>query len=197
MTKALSGREWVGLRVEITKLHSYRRGSWKPTPGRWLTLAREHTFDDLASAISIAFGRYDALPTNSWKLPDAVAARMIAGRDKAWREEDGACYEGYDESGEPRELDLSDVRVLDTVPPKRIFRFFYRSDPSAFEWEHACLADRALPSEIAERFDAEWPILPVAFRGWGWVPDANEDLWDTLPEGTGPHGSWRPSTRRR
>jgi hypothetical protein len=88
------------------------------------------------------------------------------------------------------------VPVLAIVPSRRKFLYLYEPENNE-PWEHACLIDRALPVAIAERMDERWPVPPTAFRGWGWIPDANERLWDTLPEGTGPYGSWRPTTRGR
>src|SRR5258708_1629369 len=63
-------RTWLAIKVELVE---GRGGYLWPRPGRVFAAARSHTFAQLATAIDLAFGRWDLAPLHGFRLSDGTS----------------------------------------------------------------------------------------------------------------------------
>jgi hypothetical protein len=140
-------RTWLSLTVELVEGAGFR--FW-PRPGRVFAVGRTHTFEQLATAIDVSFGRWDL--AHLWQF-ELSGHTYVAPEHPEW------------ESGES-----------DTVLPagSRLSRlaagdeFVYEFDLGD-AWLHICRVgeSRIDPAELL----GEVPEEPTAYDGWGILPD--------------------------
>jgi hypothetical protein len=133
--------------VELVEGAGYR--FW-PRPGRVFAAARTHSFAQLATAIDVSFGRWDLSHLWQFELAGNV---FVAPEDPEW------------ESGESDTVlnansSLSRLAVADV--------FVYQFDLGD-SWLHICRVaeGRIDPQETL----GDAPPEPVAYDGWGILPD--------------------------
>ena len=144
-------RTWLSIRVDLV---SGRGEDFWPRPGRVFAAARSHRFSQLADAIDNAFARWDRSHLHKFELADG---RVI---------------------GQP-EFDDFDVELLDGGATKLSTlslgeQFVYEFD-FGDSWIHFCTVG-------PERIDPESelgmaPRSPLAYWGWGAIPDQYGRRW--------------------
>ena len=163
-------RTWLSIRVDL--IHGGGQNLW-PRPGRVFAARRTHTFLQLGEAIDTAFARWDRSHLTLFRLPDE---HELYG-PIAWEDPpENATFAG--------DVKLSRLAGGD--------QFTYTFDMGD-DWTHLCTV-------AAERVD---PLLtlgiipddPLAFWGWGQIPDQygrlSED--DEQPAGPDPEMQDLPS----
>jgi hypothetical protein len=140
-------RTWLSLTVELVEGAGYR--FW-PRPARVFAASRTHTFSQLATAIDVSFGRWDLSHLWQFELAGYV---YVAPAEPGW-----------DSGGNDKVLHgdsrLSRLAVGD--------EFVYQFDPGD-AWLHIC---RVAESRIdPEETLGDAPAEPVAYDGWGIIPD--------------------------
>lgn len=146
-------RTWLSIRVDLVE----GRGEhlW-PRPGRIFAAARSHTFAALATAIDDAFARWDRAHLHEFRLADGTRLTTPYGDD--------------DEMGpalDDRRTNLSRLRPSE--------QFLYTFDLGD-DWTTLCTVG-------PERIDPEeelgiMPDVPLAYWGWGTIPDQYGRRWD-------------------
>ncbi|GMU80038.1 MAG: hypothetical protein AMXMBFR46_28260 [Acidimicrobiia bacterium] len=178
-------KTWLSIRVDL--VHGRGEDFW-PRPGRILTAARSHTFQQLADAINLAFGRWDFSHLSEFVVGDGT---RISHADPL--------YDAPEDTVEIRTAKLSQLRLGDQLA--YTFDFGDR-------WQHLCTVgpERVDPYEVY----GTQPHRPVPYWGWGPLPDqygrrwAEDDLESPVPPD--PQGSdlppilpewrWRQEHRR-
>ncbi|NMH97961.1 IS1096 element passenger TnpR family protein [Pseudonocardia acidicola] len=151
-------RTWLSIRVDLVE----GRGiCFWPRPGRVFAAARRHSFADLAGAIDAAFARWDPSHLHLFTLADGT----LLGSD----------------GDQP----LDGVFRSDRSKLSRLTggeRFAYTFDLGD-DWNHLC----TVAEQGVDPFDVLGiqPRQPLAFDGWGDVPDQYGRRWDDDP-GDGP-----------
>lgn len=140
-------RTWLSLTVELVEGAGFR--FW-PRPGRVFAVGRKHTFEQLATAIDVSFGRWDLSHLWQFELPGHI---YVAPEHPDW------------ESGE------SDTVLTATSRLSRLVagdEFVYEFDLGD-SWLHICRVAEARidPSEVL----GDVPAEPTAYDGWGILPD--------------------------
>jgi hypothetical protein len=71
-------RTWLSIRVELV---SGRGADYWPRPGRSFVAARSHSFAQLATAVDLAFARWDLAHPHMFTLADgATVSPLVVGR---------------------------------------------------------------------------------------------------------------------
>ncbi len=148
-------RSWLSIRVELVEGRGERL--W-PRPGRIFAAARRHTFADLATAIDDAFARWDRAHLHEFHLADGTRLTTPYGE------------EDEDELGPS--LDDRQTRLSRLGPGEQFLYTFDLGD----DWAHLCTVgpERIDPDE-ALGFE---PDVPLAYWGWGAMPDQYGRRWD-------------------
>jgi len=146
-------RTWLSIRVDLVEGRGERL--W-PRPGRILAAARSHTFAALATAIDDAFARWDRAHLHEFRLADGTRLTAPYGDD--------------DELGpslDDRRTTLSRLR-----PDEQFLYTFDLGD----DWTHLCTVgpERVDPLETLGIV----PDVPLAYWGWGAMPDQYGRRWD-------------------
>jgi hypothetical protein len=137
-----------------------------------------HTFAHLAQAINHAFARWDLSHLSLFTLADY---RTITDP------ETGTEVESTDVGiMPPRSEDLTSTMVMDTVRPGEHFRYVFDLGD---QWTHRCTVAEDL-IDPREEYGIV-PASPVAFWGWGDIPDQYGRGW------ADDDGSNRPPRRPR
>lgn len=147
---------WLAIRVEL--LGGGAAGTLWPPPGRDFAVNPAHTFAELAAAIDDAFARWDRAHLHLFDLPDG---RLVA--DQVYLDED---------PGDPPALADHIHRVGDVLTPGQEFRYTFDLGDN---WAHRCTVTAGGLDPI-DTLGIE-PDKPLAFFGWGIVPDQYGRLW--------------------
>lgn len=127
-----------------------------PRPGRIMAAARRHTFRELATAIDDAFARWDRAHLHQFWLGDGTRVTQP------------------DPDFEPDEQQRDSHRLtLSCLKPGE--RFAYEFD-FGDGWLHLCTVGelRIDPEEALGII----PACPLAYWGWGVIPDQYGRRWD-------------------
>jgi hypothetical protein len=139
-------RTWLQIRVELLGGMGIE---CDPPPGRVFAVAPSLTFERLAEAINVAFGRWDLSHLHVFELADG---RQI----------------GFADSDSPEDgwIDHGTVRVGSELAPGDELSFTFDLGD---DWQHRCqiLQEKIDPREHF----GEVPREPVILWGWGWLPD--------------------------
>jgi hypothetical protein len=148
-------RTWMSIRVDLVEGHGEQ---YWPRPGRIFAAARSHTFKELADAIDGAFARWDRAHLQEFTLADRT---RLCLPDPDW-EIDGTVTEDY------RRVRLSRLRPGE--------QFVYVFDLGDY-WAHLCTVgpQRIDPVETLGILPGE----PLAYFGWGDIPDQYRRRWDS------------------
>jgi hypothetical protein len=148
-------RSWLSVRVELVEGRGERL--W-PRPGRIFAAARRHTFADLAVAIDDAFARWDRAHLHEFRLADGTRLTTPYGE------------KDEDELGPS--LDDRRTRLSRLAPGEQFLYTFDLGD----DWTHLCTVgpERIDPYEAL----GFGPDVPLAYWGWGAMPDQYGRRWD-------------------
>ena len=140
-------RTWLSLTVELVEGAGFR--FW-PRPGRVFAVGRRHTFEQLATAIDVSFGRWDLSHLWQFELPGHV---FVAPEHPDW------------ESGESDTVLPSTSRLSRLVAGDEFVYEFDLGDSGL----HICRVAEARidPAEAL----GDVPEEPTAYDGWGILPD--------------------------
>ena len=148
-------RTWLSIRVDLVEgMHAHEL--W-PRPGRNLLARPGMTFRMLADAINDAFARWDRSHLHAFTLADGTRI-SIRGP--------------WDEPDDDYELDDTKT-TLSRLQLGEQFTFEFDFGDS---WMHLCTVaeEKVDPHEVY----GETPDRPVAYWGWGWIPDQYGRRWD-------------------
>lgn len=146
-------RTWLSIRVDLVEGGGNRL--W-PRPGRIFAAARSQTFVALSTAIDDAFARWDRAHLHEFELADGTRLTTPYG---------------YEDDLGPS---LDDRRTkLSRLRPDEQFLYTFDLGDS---WTHLCTVG-------PERIDPEvqlgiMPKVPLAYWGWGTIPDQYGRRWD-------------------
>lgn len=140
-------RTWLSVTVELVEGGGFR--FW-PRPGRVFAVGRTHTFEQLATAIDVSFGRWDLSHLWQFELSGHV---YVAPEDSDWEST-------ASETVLPGSSRLSRLTAGD--------EFVYEFDLGD-SWLHVCrvAGGRIDPAEMLGGVPPE----PAAYDGWGILPD--------------------------
>jgi hypothetical protein len=138
-------RTWLTIRVELL---SGLNAECDPTPGRVFLVGPRHTFQQLARAINVGFGRWDHSHLYDFELADGT---VVGFPDEDFGEDDV--------------LDHATTKVFDRVGLRD--RFGYRFD-FGDDWIRECIVDatKVDPVDVS----GEPTVEPVPIFGWGTIP---------------------------
>jgi hypothetical protein len=138
-------RTWLSLTVELVEGGGFR--FW-PRPGRVFAVGRKHTFEQLALAIDVSFGRWDLSHLWQFELEGQV---FVAPEHPDW---------------EGSEKVLAASSRLSRLVSGDAFVYEFDLGDS---WVHICRVaeGRIDPVETL----GEVPEEPTAYDGWGILPD--------------------------
>jgi len=155
-------RTWLSVTVEL--LGGRSEDLW-PWPGRVFAVGPSHTFMDFAEAVNNAFARWDLAHRSMFTLPDG---RVVTD------EETGA--EIASSAGGPitMPLDIEVAKVSRLLGPGAEFQFTFDLGDS---WTHRCVVgeEKIDPREMVGGV----PDRPMAYWGWGSIPDQYGRRWAT------------------
>jgi hypothetical protein len=119
-----------------------------PKPGRLFLVGPDHTFKEFATAIDLAFARWDLAHLHEFEFPDG---RRYGIPDDFY--------------GQPV-IDYSEVRVGKIVTKRQPFTYVFDFGDN---WQHKCqvVASNVVPEELAGVI----PQQPIPIWGWGTIPD--------------------------
>ncbi|TQS42845.1 IS1096 element passenger TnpR family protein [Cryptosporangium phraense] len=158
---------WWSVRVEL--LGGGQAGELWPRPGRIFAVNPRHTFHVFAEAIDDAFARWDRSHLHEFTVP---AAASPAGGDHY---DDLYVTElKYLEDYEPdRYRDADHVRLEALLGLGDEFGYVFDLGDN---WRHRCvIGDGPLDPETALGIV---PARPLAYWGWGYIPDPYGRLFD-------------------
>ncbi|MEU0374758.1 hypothetical protein ABZ070_32020, partial [Streptomyces sp. NPDC006283] len=141
-------RTWLSIRVELVSGHG---GDLWPRPGRIFAAARSHSFAQLATAIDLAFARWDLAHLHLFTLSDGTRVSPL----EWW---DG---EAPEDTVDGHATKLSRLQAGE--------QFAYVFDMGD-NWTHLCTvaARRIDPADEL----GETPDRPIPYWGWGNLPSA-------------------------
>ncbi|GGL12603.1 IS1096 element passenger TnpR family protein [Mangrovihabitans endophyticus] len=146
-------RTWLSIRVELV---SGRGADFWPRPGRDFAAARSHTFDQLATAINLAFARWDLAHLHSFTLADGTLVTPL---------------DLWDGEEPDRSVD-SDATKLSQLQPGEQFAYLFDLGD---DWAHLCtVAERRIDPQDTL---GVVPPEPMPYFGWGGLPDQYERRW--------------------
>jgi len=157
----LMARRWFSIRVEL--LGGRGEQLW-PYPGRVFAVGPAHTFADLAKAIDNAFARWDLSHLSVFTLADGrVVTDVETGADLA------TSAFGVVPTAS---LDIEVAKVMGTVEAGAQFRYVFDLGD---DWTHCCTvgAGNIDPADVL----GVVPPAPMAYRGWGTIPDQYDRGW--------------------
>ncbi len=139
-------RTWLSIRVELVEGRGARL--W-PRPGRIFAAARGHTFAALATAIDDALAHWDRAHLHEFRLADGTRLTTPYGDD-----------DNLGPALDDRRMKLSRLRPRE--------QFLYTFDLGD-DWTPLCTVEpeRIDPMETLGIV----PDVPLAYWGWGTVPD--------------------------
>ena len=147
-------RNWLSIRVELVSGHG--ADLW-PRPGRVFAAARSHSFAQLASAIDLAFARWDLPHLHLFTLLDTTHVSPLHWWDG----------EAPDGTVDGHVTKLSRLQAGE--------QFAYVFDMGE-DWAHLCtVAEKCI--DPRDEF-GEVPNRPVPYWGWGNLPDQYARRWD-------------------
>lgn len=149
------GRTHLTITVELVS--GGQRGALWPRPGRVLVASRSATFEELATAIDDAFGRWDRAHLHEFTLTDGTPVSP----GKWW---DGDQPEGTVDGSKAR---LGRLRLGE--------HFAYVFDLGD-NWQHLCTVGRALADPVETL--GLVPGRPLPCGGWGNIPDQYGRDWN-------------------
>lgn len=139
-------RTWLQIKVELLAGLDIE---CDPPPGRVFAVGPAVTFEHLAEAINVAFGRWDLSHLHVFELAD--------GRRVGFADVD---------PGEHDWIDHASVKVGSVLKPGDRFGFTFDLGD---DWRHRC---EVLDEKLDPRAEfGEMPPAPVILWGWGWLPD--------------------------
>lgn len=147
-------RTWLSIRVELVSGHG--TDLW-PRPGRILAAARTHSFAQLAEAIDRAFARWDLAHLHMFTLTDGTGVSPLDW----W---DGEAPDGT--------LDGQTTKLSKLQAGEQFAYVFDMGD----NWAHLCTVGDKRIDPLEEL--GEIPDTPVAYWGWGVLPDQYGRRWD-------------------
>jgi Uncharacterised protein family (UPF0158) len=154
-------RRWLSVRVEL--LGGRGEQLW-PYPGRVFAVGPSHTFADLARAIDTAFARWDLSHPSLFTLADAQVVTDA---------ETGAVLATSAFGVVPTAaLDIDVTKVMATVEAGAQFRYVFDLGD---DWTHCCTVEAGQidPADVL----GVTPAAPMAYWGWGSIPDQHERHW--------------------
>jgi len=153
----------MSIKVELV---SGRGGTVWPRPGRVFAAARRHTFEQLATAIDEALARWDPAHPHLFHLPD------------------GAVVVSPGDDDPPGGAEFSDQVKLSRLALGHQFAYTFDHGD---EWTHLCTVGEQLidPYELI----GIQPPRPLAYWGWGSIPDQYGRVSADTDEGESAPGS--------
>ena len=154
-------RPWYSIRVDL--LGGRGEQLW-PYPGRVFAVGPAHTFADLARAIDNAFARWDLSHLSLFTLADG---RVVTDA------ETGADFTTSAFGVVPTAaLDIEIAKVMRTVEQGAQFRYIFDLGD---DWTHCCTVDLGHidPADVLGVI----PPAPMAYWGWGTMPDQHDRNW--------------------
>ena len=161
---------WLSIRVELVEGRGITL--W-PRPGRMFAAARTHTFSQFAAAIDDAFARWDRAHLHQFWFLDGYRAG-----------------EPDDDDFDPDSLLDEQLTNLSRLKPgeQTVYQFDFGDD-----WLYLCTVEQGFidPAEMLGIV----PPRPLAYRGWGTIPDQYGRLSDddAAVLGPDPKGADLPS----
>ncbi|WP_431893184.1 IS1096 element passenger TnpR family protein [Micromonospora haikouensis] len=146
-------RTWLSIRVELV---SGRGEDHWPRPGRILAAARSHTFEQLGTAIDLAFARWDPAHLRLFTLADQTPVCSF----RTWEDTpDGAVD--------------SDRTTLSRLTAGDQFAYTFDTGD---DWTRLCtIADHRInPPDELDLVAAQ----PTPHQGWGDLPDQYGRRWN-------------------
>ncbi len=142
-------RNWLSIKVDLLGGAGIE---CDPAPGRILIVGPGHTFEQLAEAINLVFGRYELTHLHEFDLSDGRRIGFPHAEEPSGR--------GWE--------DHAELEVSHELQPGDSFEYVFDSDDV---WRHRCTVE----PELIDPYDAHGvlPDHPVPFpvRGWGAIPD--------------------------
>jgi hypothetical protein len=158
----IMARRWLGIRVDLL---GGRGETLQPPPGRTFAVPPNCTFSDFGRAIDLAFARWDLSHLRQFTLEDGT---LVVDEEMA----DELRASPFGGHAIPRTLSL-DAKVGRSL--KVGSRFEYVFDLGD-DWTHACMVeDQVDPLEALGVI----PDRPMAYWGWGTIPDQYGRRWDS------------------
>jgi hypothetical protein len=143
----------LSIKVELV---SGRGEEFWPRPGRILAAARTHTFEQLGAAIDGAFARWDLAHLRLFTLADATPVCSF----DLWEDPlDGA-------------IDSDKVKLSRLTAGEQFAYVFDMGD----DWAHLCTVEERRMDPLVQL--GVVPAEPIAFWGWGDLPDQYGRQWD-------------------
>ena len=154
-------RRWLGIRVDLL---GGRGQILDPQPGRRFAVPPNATFEDFGLAIDLAFARWDLSHLRQFRFEDGT---LVVDDESADELRESASVGGTI----PRTMPLT-TKVSRHV--KVGSRFYYVFDLGD-EWTHACTVEGYVdPMDVL----GITPDEPLAYWGWGTIPDQYGRRWD-------------------
>lgn len=147
-------RTWLSIRVDLVE--GQARPLW-PRPGRVMLARPGMTFRMLADAVNDAFARWDLSHLHAFTLADGTRITIKGPWDDDWNE--------------PELDDTREKLTRLSLGEQFVYEFDFGDG-----WMHLCtVADEKVdPHEVY----GEAPDRPVAYFGWGAIPDQYDRRWD-------------------
>lgn len=153
-------KTWLSITVELL---GGRGEEFWPYPGRTFAVGPSHTFDDFATAINVAFARWDFAHLDQFTFADGT---MVTNPESA--------LELLESGAGPmlRPLNIYATKVSRIVKPGDEFQFVFDLGD---HWVHRCTVHpkKVDPVEVL----GVRPKEPAAFWGWGNMPDQYGRRW--------------------
>jgi hypothetical protein len=148
-------RSWISVRVELVQGMTDR---YWPRPGRMFAASRAHTFEQLSTAIDDAFARWDRSHLWAFQFPGDLRIEIPDPEGE------------FDLPGEV--LDARRTRLGRLEPGEQFVYEFDFGD----SWMHVCtVGDKRIDPEETLGIT---PDTPLAYWGWGQIPDQYGRRWD-------------------
>lgn len=147
-------RTWLSIRVELVSGHG--TNLW-PRPGRVFTAARSHSFAEFATAIDLAFGRWDLAHLHQFTL---TSGTRVGPLDRWDGEFPAGVLDGH-------------VTKLDKLRVGEQFAYVFDFGD---DWAHLCKVIKGDIDPLKEI--GEVPTRPVPHWGWGSLPDQHTRRWE-------------------
>ncbi|MFB7294044.1 IS1096 element passenger TnpR family protein [Actinacidiphila glaucinigra] len=147
-------RTWLSIRVELVSGHG--ADLW-PRPGRVLAAARSHSFAQFATAIDLAFGRWDLAHLHLFTLCDGTQVSPL---------------DWWDGDAPDNTVDGHATKLNRLQAGEQFAYVFDMGD----DWAHLCTVTDKRIDPLDEL--GEVPDHPVPYWGWGSLPDQYARRWD-------------------
>jgi hypothetical protein len=154
-------RRWLGIRVDLI---GGRGQLLDPRPGRAFAVPSSCSFDEFGRAIDLAFARWDLSHLRQFTLEDGT---LVVDGEMA----DELRASAFGGGAIPRAI-LLDAQVGRHLKVGSRFRYVFDLGD---DWTHSCTVDGQVdPLEVLGAIPAE----PMAYWGWGTIPDQYGRRWD-------------------